>query len=415
MSLVSEPPEQNDSPPGGPDRTDYALLFDAVSEALFVHDMSGNPVDANLRACEMFGCDRETLLGLTFDQTSLGQSPYTFDDARVLMERTVHEGPQTFEWMSRRYDGELFWTEVALRRCSLGGQQRIIASLRDISARKEVEEEAARARYLTNSIFKAVPSVASAFDAMEQERRVLQEHAVKMETIGRLAGGIAHDFNNLLTVTQVNLDLMVGATDNELESYRRSIQTTLRRAMGLTGRLLSFSRSGDVELESLDLEHVVRDALSLFEPLLNESVVVTIDAEDGLARVRGDRALLEQVFVNLAINALDAMPSGGALRFSVANIELLADAQSELAAGPYVEVVVTDNGEGMSEQVAQRAFDPFFTTKPSGKGTGLGLASSYGTVRGSGGSITLSSKLGEGTSVRVALPAIVEDSAASES
>jgi PAS domain S-box-containing protein len=244
------------------------------------------------------------------------------------------------------------------------------------------------------------------------ERDLLEEQlrqAQKMEAIGRLAGGVAHDFNNLLTTVLASSDLALTQVppSHPARGDLEEIQHAAERAAALTGQLLAFSRKQVVEPRVLDLGKVVQDTVRMLERLVGERVrVVPLLAPD-LGPVRADRAQLEQVLLNLAVNARDAMPNGGVLTIEAENVEFAAPRHTpfmELPAGRYVLLAVADTGHGMDDETLRRVFEPFFTTKDRGKGTGLGLASVYGIVRQSGGSITVESGEGEGARFVIYLP-----------
>ena len=239
------------------------------------------------------------------------------------------------------------------------------------------------------------------------------QHAQKMESIGRLAGGVAHDFNNLLTVILGNIDLLRyslipgGAGSTELASIRLAAEQAGR----LTRQLLAFARRQPFELHTVPINDVVRGTLGLVSRLLGEAVVVDSRLDDAAGAVRVDRSRLEQVLVNLLVNARDAMPDGGRITISTSN-EQVTETEARLhldaAAGNYVVVSVVDSGHGMDAETLAHLFEPFFTTKHEGKGTGLGLATSYGTVRQSGGHIRVESRLGDGSTFLIFLPRVFE-------
>ena len=244
-------------------------------------------------------------------------------------------------------------------------------------------------------------------------RRTLEEQyqqAQKMEAIGRLAGGVAHDFNNLLTVILGFCELLLADLDSAdpRQADIAEIQKAGARAAALTRQLLAFSRKEIIEPTLLDLNLIVTDIRVLLDRLIGEDVKVVLGLGRALALVKADRGQIEQVILNLAVNARDAMPKGGTLTIETANIELdesRAMAHPALAAGPYVALTVTDTGTGMTDEVQARLFEPFFTTKGVGKGTGLGLATVHGIVtRGGGGGVTVDSALGRGTSFTVYFP-----------
>lgn len=245
------------------------------------------------------------------------------------------------------------------------------------------------------------------------ERKKLEEqlrHGRRMEAIGRLAGGIAHDFNNHLAVILNYADFLIHGLPSEdpLQRDAVEIRHAARRAAALTTQLLTFSRGGLSEIEVLDVNAVVDGLLDFLRRTLGADIELVTDLARGLPAIRGARTHLEQVLVNLAVNARDATPSGGELRIGT-GARVVNDGNvarfPNLTAGRYVVLEVSDNGRGMSPGVASRAFEPFFTTKPDGKGTGLGLSTVYGIVTQAGGDIELDSVLGRGTTFRILWPA----------
>jgi PAS domain S-box-containing protein len=265
-------------------------------------------------------------------------------------------------------------------------------------------------RILLNDRGEAVRSVGVSMDITE--RRTLEQqfqHAQKMEAIGQLAGGVAHDFNNLLTVILGFCEQLLG--DLEPEDSRHAdiveIQKAGMRAAGLTRQLLAFSRKQIVEPARLDLNVIVTDIQVMLRRLISLDVKVVLDLDLALAPLTGDRGEVEQIIMNLAVNARDAMPNGGTLTIKTANVELddhYAKTHVGVKPGPYVVLIVTDTGTGMTPEVQARLFEPFFTTKAPGKGTGLGMATIYGIVMRGGGSVGLSSEVGRGTAFNVYFP-----------
>jgi PAS domain S-box-containing protein len=235
-------------------------------------------------------------------------------------------------------------------------------------------------------------------------------HSQKMEAVGQLTGGIAHDFNNLLTGIVGSLDLLQtrldqGRTDN-VARYINAAMTSANRAAALTHRLLAFARRQPLIPKSVDANQLVVSLEDLLRRTIGETIDLAIVAANDLWLTLCDPNQLESALLNLAINARDALPGGGKLTISTANVRLdgvTADTPA-LSPGDYICIGVTDTGTGMSAEVAARAFDPFFTTKPIGQGTGLGLSMIYGFARQSNGHVTIDSKLGQGTSVKLYLP-----------
>jgi PAS domain S-box-containing protein len=252
--------------------------------------------------------------------------------------------------------------------------------------------------------------VAFILDSTPQKRLEAQlRQSQKMEAVGRLAGGIAHDFNNLLTV--IGGRSLLALDDIPATSPIRGdlelIQQTVERAAALTHQLLAFSRKQLLQPRALDLNGAVAGIVPLLRRLIGEDIELTIGPGAALRRVKADPAQIEQVIVNLAVNARDAMPRGGRLMIETANVDLPAafsDLPEGVPGGAYVMLMVADTGVGMDGSVLAHLFEPFFTTKEVGKGTGLGLATVHGIVRQHGGSIRVYSAPGEGTTFKIYLP-----------
>jgi len=246
------------------------------------------------------------------------------------------------------------------------------------------------------------------------ERRRAEERqrlSQRLEAIGQLAGGVAHDFNNLLLVINSNVEFVLEALP-ENDATRPDvleIRRAGRRAAALTQQLLAFSRRQILEPKVLNLNDVVDGSLRMLCRLLREDIQIETRRAPDLGNVRADPGQLEQIIVNLAVNARDAMPQGGVLTIETTNVELRGDGglgQDDVAPGPYVRLSVTDTGIGMNDETRQRAFEPFFTTKDVGQGTGLGLPTVYGIVRQSGGTVSVRSEPGHGTSFLIHFPRI---------
>jgi PAS domain S-box-containing protein len=253
--------------------------------------------------------------------------------------------------------------------------------------------------------------------AMEEEQRRLQqqlEQAMKMEAIGRLAGGVAHDFNNLLTAILGNTDLALASVPrgHALEEPLREVDRAARSAASLTRQLLAFSRKQIVEPRVLDVNAELSRLHQMLVRLLGEDIALETIPGPGLGSVRVDAGQLEQVVVNLAVNARDAMPTGGRLVIETANVVLDDDyctRHPHAPLGPCVRIAVSDSGHGMPPDVLARLFEPFFTTKSKERGTGLGLATTYGIVKQAGGSLEVYSEVDHGTSFKVYLPRVDEE------
>ncbi|MGD9159948.1 MAG: ATP-binding protein, partial [Desulfobacteraceae bacterium] len=230
-----------------------------------------------------------------------------------------------------------------------------------------------------------------------------------MEALGTMAGCIAHDFNNLLVVIQGNVDILSLEMNPEQQAYTRlvSIGKTIDSATSLTKQLLGFARREESEFKPLSINTLVEESTGLFIKSRKE-IKLRLEFDNDIRPVSADRGKLEQVLVNLYINAWHAMPKGGELNIHTKNVRL-DDAfckPFDLSGGDYVHVSVADTGTGISHEIMDKIFDPFFTTKKSGKGTGLGLASAYGIIRNHKGMITVESEIGKGTRFNIYLPVI---------
>jgi signal transduction histidine kinase/ActR/RegA family two-component response regulator len=247
-----------------------------------------------------------------------------------------------------------------------------------------------------------------AYDELAETQGQL-EQVQKMDAIGRLAGGVAHDFNNLLTVILGRADILLRQMKPEDSMHRgiELIQRTAGRAADLTRQLLAFGRKQVLEPVVLDLSAVTMDMKDMLGRLIGEDIALLTTPTPELGRVKADRGQIEQVIMNLAVNARDAMPQGGRLILETANVELDDEyVRRHIGArpGPHVMLAVSDTGTGIPREIQPHIFEPFFTTKEQGKGTGLGLATVYGIVKQSGGYVEVDSEPDQGTTFRIYLP-----------
>ena len=343
-------------------------------------------VDTNLRMvkvnetlCQMLGYSMEELTGKTFPEITF---PEDINKDLVLAGRLLKGEIQSYQ-LEKRYiksNGEVMWgfLTAALFRDKDGKPIYGVGMLEDISERKEMEEQLRQSQ--------------------------------KMEAIGQLAGGIAHDFNNLLIVINGYTDLSLGRLkdDDPIYKHLSEVRTAGERAASLTRQLLAFSRKQMLQLKLTDLNSVLADMEKMLCRLIGENINLTTVLGKDLKPVLADRVQMEQVILNLAVNARDAMPDGGQLIIETASVNLdeeYAHHHLSVKPGPYVRLAVTDTGEGIPSEIQQRIFDPFFTTKKAGKGTGLGLSTVYGIVKQMSGSISVDSSVGMGTIFTINLPA----------
>ena len=358
----------------------YETLFQGAPVGLVRSLPDGRMLAANAAAARIWGYP-DILALLSANARELYADPE--DRVRLAAMIEVNEVVQDFEVHARRGDGTLIWVSLGLRaERDAGGQVLHYEwSVADITERKRLESELRQAQ--------------------------------KLEGIGQLAGGIAHDFNNLLTVITGRSYLVLAQlpADHAVRRHIDLIQTTAERAAALTRQLLAFSRKQVLEPKVLDVKAVVTGLAPMLRRLIGENLEFAVVAAPEPGAVKADPSQLEQVILNLAVNARDAMPQGGTLTIETANVELdetYARRHPGANAGRFVMLAVSDTGHGMDAAVKARIFEPFFTTKDPGKGTGLGLATVFGIVKQSGGSIGVYSEPGHGTTFKIYLPRVDE-------
>jgi len=357
-------------------------IIDANPSLIFVKDWEGRFVLVNQATAEVYGTSVDELVGKTdadFNSNTDEVSHFLRDDREVMLsgrpkliaeERVTNPTSRETRW---------FQTIKVPLRLPDDDVPKLLGVATEITERKRLEEQ------------------------------LLQSQ--KMEAIGQLAGGVAHDFNNILTAIVGYTDLLAaefGSGNRHLEDLEE-IRKAARRAAALTRQLLSFSRKQVIEPRIIDVNGVVQNLDKMLRSLLSENIELTTHLAEPLDSARADPNQVEQVIMNLAINARDAMPEGGKLTIETGNATLddtYAAQHVSVIPGAYVMLAVTDTGTGMDEDTQSRIFEPFFTTKPVGRGTGLGLSTVYGIVKQSGGNIWLYSEPGKGTTFKVYLPAI---------
>jgi PAS domain S-box-containing protein len=329
-------------------------------------------VQANPAFCRMLGTESEQIIG----------SPVvdlTHVDDRAMLADAIRQGTGPVVGIEARcvtWSGAIAWASVRLTQLSgpAGRPGLLLALTEDITREKRVEAELRQAQ--------------------------------KMEAVGLLTGGIAHDFNNLLGVIIGNVEFLIDkAPDQEQANMAREILNSALSGADLTRRLLAFARRQTLEPRRIDLNAYLPNHIAILRRLLGESVAITTTLADDLWPIRADPSQVGDALLNLAINARDAMPHGGTISVVTANVHLAEGEQdSEVAAGQYVVLSMTDSGVGMSPEVLDRAVEPFFTTKGPGAGSGLGLSMIFGFARQSGGHLRIDSEPGHGTTVRLYLP-----------
>jgi two-component system, cell cycle sensor histidine kinase and response regulator CckA len=363
----------------------YRTLFESVSDAILVLDLeTWRVVDANRQASELFARPPESLRELSAGNLGADQPGGSLVELARRASPADGNGTELFEWQAQDAFGRMFWTEVNLRQALIDGQARLLVSVRDVDERKRHAAERER---------------------VEEQLR----NAQKFESLGRLAGGVAHDLNNLLTCIMGNLDL---AREREVpggsvSTHLGEIQHASQRAAELVGQLLAFSCQQPIAPKPLSLPPLLESVQRLLGRLLGENIKFAVDTSAGLWAIHADAGQLEQMLLNLAVNARDAMPSGGRLTISAQNLVVSPEFTTEhpqSRPGRFVCIRVEDTGVGMDQATLEHIFEPFFTTKPRGKGTGLGLAMVFGAVQQNRGFVVVESRPGNGSAFQLFFP-----------
>jgi hypothetical protein len=357
----------------------YRLLFDRHPHPMWVFDRESFAFLAvNDAAVRHYGYSREEFLAMTVKEIRPPEEVPDFladHEQRRADPAGGYQSPRT--WKHRKKDGTVFEVEIATSSIALKGRRARLALVTDVTKKRSLEKQ------------------------------LLQSQ--KIESMGRLAAGVAHDFNNLLGVISGYGELLLKrvATDARLARYVNDIMKAADRAAGLTRQLLAFSRKQVLQPRILDLNVVVGETEKMLRRLIGEDVQLMTVFDERLGSVKADAGQVEQVLMNLAVNARDAMPLGGRLTIETSSVQLdtrYARQHPGVQPGPYVMLAVSDTGHGMTPEVLALAFEPFFTTKEPGKGTGLGLATVHGIVKQSGGHVWVYSEPGQGTTFKIYLP-----------
>ena len=367
----------------------YRTILENIEDGYFEVDIAGSLTFFNDSLCRTLGYSKDEMIGMNNRKYTDKENAKKLYEAFNKVYRTG-EPIKGFGWEVVTKDGRKLFGEVSvsLIKDSKGKPTGFRGIARDITERKRAEEEKA---------------------SLQEILRQSQ----KMEAIGGLAGGIAHDFNNLLTVISGNcqLSLLELKGGDPLKGNIEEIKEAADRATSLTRQLLAFSRRQVLDMKVLNLNTIIRELEKMLRRMIGEDVELVTSLADDLGMVKTDPGYIEQVIMNLAVNARDAMPSGGKLIIETNNAELDEPyARSHVAINPglYVKLCVNDTGMGMTPEVKERLFEPFFTTKKKGKGTGLGLSTVYGIVKQSGGNIWVDSEPGLGTTFNIYLPRVDE-------
>ncbi len=384
----------------------YRLASKATNDPIWDWDLQSNHVQWNDALYEVFGFSPADVL-----PTGDWWLAHISDDDRERISNSIHETiegrqdhwSEEYSFLNASGDAVPILDRGYVIRDSHGKAIRMIGAMLDLTERRRAEQ------FLKDSNERLEERVRAAIAEREEIEQALRQ-AQKMEAVGQLTGGIAHDFNNMLAVTMGSLDLMkrrVPPEDSRMHRYIDSALEGCKRSANLTQRLLAFSRQQNLSPKTVDVNKLVANMSELLRHSIGADVQLETVLSGGVWRTHVDPNQLENVLLNLAVNARDAMPRGGHLTIESQNAHLdnsYAASEFGIKPGQYVMLAVTDTGTGMPPDVIEKAFDPFFTTKEVGKGTGLGLSQVYGFVKQSGGHVKIYSEPGQGTTVKIYLP-----------
>ncbi len=362
----------------------FKALLDQSDDAIIVAEApSGRIVDINLAACHILNQRSNELIGQPISRFIPGSLQA---DIHILFETKAENGPNSsiYTTLLPTEASHSLPVEITLRLVNFGDIPYVVMTARDISHRIQAEKE-----------------------RLELEKQL--HRSQKMEAVGRLAGGIAHEFNNLLTIILGYGGLALSQLDktNPARHSVKTIEQAALRAAELVRQLLTFSQQNTLYRTAIDLNQTLNDIHKLLSHMIGEKIIISLQLDPRLWQIKADPGQIGQIMLNLAINARDAMPAGGTLTITTANVEVSASETRRhlnVTPGQYVQVTVTDTGLGINADMLENIFDPFFTTKPTGEGTGLGLAMVHGMVTQNGGYIWVESAPNQGTSFKIHFP-----------
>jgi PAS domain S-box-containing protein len=353
----------------------HRSLYENATDGIIVLDRNGIIVNTNEKACVMHGFSRDALVGAHIKLLEAGTDK---EKVAERMRRILNGESLVYETTHNKKDGTPIYFEISAKAITIGDELFIQSFYRDITERKKFQEH------------------------------LLQSQ--KMESIGVLAGGIAHDFNNILTAILGHTEIIRRNSQLDVKATNSLgiIEDASRRAGRMISKLLGFARKSKYEIVPLNLNDVVYDTIKLLERVIDRSIEMTVELDSHLPLVQGDTNQIEQIVMNLMVNARDAMPRGGRIVIKTAVVDVkqgMPNIPAYMLPAEYVVLSIADTGTGIPENIVNKIFEPFFTTKERGKGTGLGLSMVYGAVKEHKGYITVQSEPGAGTIFTVYLPA----------
>ncbi len=357
-------------------------LFENANDGIIIMDEKGRIVDINQKACEIYGYRKEEMKGKNVEMLEFGEN------GRLLKERIrrlLNGEAMVFETEHTKKDGTNVIIEVSEKAIQIDGNVLIQSFQRDITERKKLQEQLS--------------------------------HSQKMESIGTLAGGIAHDFNNILTAILGYTEMVKGkfSDDDTFYKYINIIEKSAQKGTSLARKLLTVSRKEKLDLKDVDMNVIIEETLDILKRVIAKSIDIEFNLEEQLPKIKADPTHIQQVIMNLALNARDAMPGGGTLNIQTERVSRKQGALHGFRSdSDFVKLAVSDTGKGINGDIQRKIFDPFFTTKEAGKGTGLGLYMVHTIVKNHRGYVHLDSMMNRGTTFNIYLPVVEEGSGETE-
>ena len=357
-------------------------VLDSAGDAFIVYEVDTRQIiDVNHRMIDMFGYTYEEALQIDFGKLSLGEPPFSQIEASKWFHKARELSPQTFEWMSRHKDGHTFWVEIKISFAVIGGENRFVIAIRDITERKQIEEQLMRVQ--------------------------------KLEALGVLAGGIAHDFNNILFPIVGLSEMLLEdlPPDSPEHQNAQDIFNAGKRGRDLVRQILAFSRQSEQKKVPIQIQQILKEVIKLSRSTIPVNIHITHDIQDDCSLIKADPTQIHQIAMNLVTNAYHAVePKNGEIAVRLREIEIESGQLPELdlLPGRYAQLSVSDTGAGIEPGIMHKIFEPYFTTKAQGKGTGLGLALVYGIITEHQGDIKATSEVGKGTIFDVYLPLMTQ-------